>query len=263
MNKKSLRSRECKDTILISVIVCCIFHGVLATINRYYFIIFFTGALFDYLFFVFPAVLFRYKLRGCLSRWYEGAVAVLFISGIYLTACAILWWVVTTVQNTEYPIGLTVWWGYLILDEWIICASGKEKKRKEPETNKTQDAESDEENGNLLWAEVLYSLPYGLKWNKIKSTDFGAMLKKIYLDNVVKQADKNKMACYVIVAASLAVCEDRARCGRLKSDPPSRIICDCADKITKKMYRKHYINDTTADSLREKTEHWRKILCAK
>lgn len=261
LNRNSMKTKECKRAIVISALWCYAFVGVYAIINCWYFLTFTVYVVIDYAIIVFPAILYRYKLRKYAeeSTRAETAVVMAVIEIIALVFDTVIDSLCGVQSDRFFSLGL--FWLFLIV--WIL--RHKEKDEIEGKGENEQKTESNNEHNNIdpRWAEVLFCLPYRMKWDKIKDTDFGAMLKKIYLDNVAKQADKNKMACYVIVAASLAVCEDRARCGRLKSDPPSRIICDCADKITKKMYRKHYINDTTADSLKEKTEHWRQILCAK
>lgn len=246
-----MKNPDCIKTARIAALVCFIFHGVIATIYQYYFVVFFVAMVVDYLFIALPAILLRYKVVRGKFTFIQGVAATLPIIAVYVALWAGFGVILQEIQGDAFDYRLlSVWWGYPMLDVWIL--SHREFKKSD-ESRKSEELEP-------LWASVLRLLPFGMKWEKIKNTDFGAMLKKVYFDNTTKQADVNKLACYIVLSALLAVLEDRTRAQDVRAFPQNYVLWELADKIIKKMFRKRYINDTTQQSLSERVENCRRVL---
>lgn len=244
-----MKNAECAKTARIAALVCFLFHGIIATIYQYYFIVFFAGMMFDYIFAVLPAIVFRYKIIKKPLNLLESTGATMLVMGIYLVACMTLWAIQRNVfANGSLPAPY-VWWGYFLLDDWIMCRSERKNESKS------------QEEWEPLWAKVLHLLPFGVKWQKIEQTDFGAMLKKQYYDYKSRNIDGDKLAYYIMLSSELAVLEERT--GRRISavTPNSGPLCVHAEKVCKKMFRKRFINDEERDSLMARIKHCREILC--
>lgn len=245
-----MRTKECKRTAAISALICCALVGLDATLDGNYFLTFLIFAIINYGIVVFPAILYRYKIRRypAPSSRVETAVVV----GIIEFVCMII----NTITNALLDVQGNVYlgWCWILLDWWIL------RHTERIATNDESPENADEQSGNLLWAETLRCLPFRMKWEKIKNTDFGAMLKKVYLDNATKQADTRKLACYIMLSTLLAVLEERARNLEVKAFPQNYVLWEYADKMIKKMFRKRYINDTTQQSLSARVENCRKVL---
>lgn len=245
-----MRTKECKRTAVIAALVCCVLGGLNATLNWYYFITFLILAIINYGIVVFPAILYRYKIRKypTPSSRVEAAVVVAIIEFVCIF--------IDTLVNTLLGIQDNVYlgWGWILLDWWIL------RHTERITTNGESPENAGEQSGNLLWAETLRCLPFRMKWEKIKNTDYGAMLKKVYLDNATKQVDTSKLACYIMLSALLAVLEERARNLEVKAFPQNYVLWEYADKMIKKMFRKRYINDTTKQSLSARVDNCRKVL---
>lgn len=243
-------TKECKRTAAIAALACCVIVGINATLDSYYFITFLISVIINYVGVVFPVILYRYKIHKypTPSSRVEAAVVVAIIEFI--------WMVINTIVYTllELQGSVYIGWCWILLDWWVL------RHTERITTSDDSSETTEEQSGNLLWAETLRCLPFRMKWEKIKNTDFGAMLKKVYLDNATKQADTSKLACYIMLSALLAVLEERARNLDVRAVPQNYVLWEHADKMIRKMFRKRYINDTTQQSLNARVENCRREL---
>jgi hypothetical protein len=245
-----MRTPECKRTAIIAALVCCALAGLNAVLKGQYFLTFLILAIANYGIVAFPAILYRYKIRKypTPSSWGEAAVVVVIIEIVCMS--------INTVVNTlcgvqDNPFVGMLW---LLLDWWIL------RHNEHIITTDDSSEEAEEQNGDLLWAETMRCLPFGMKWKKIKNTDFGTKLKKVYLDNISKQANTNKLAYCITLSTLLAVLEERAKATDIREFPQNYALWEHADRMIKKMYKKRYINDTTQQSLSARVDKCRRTL---
>ena len=259
MSKKTMRTRECIRCIKVSLNWSFVLVAIDCIINARYFLNFLILWVINFVVLLFPAILYRYKIRKASTQIgnLEAAGVVAIIEFICLLINTATYHIIIDKfpdVSLDRPSGyisliwvLPIWW--ILQHKDKVCGGTEES------------SETQSDDWEYQWATILRLLPFGIKWKQIESTDFGAMLRKQYFDNKDKAINKDKLAYYTVLSSELAILGERTRQKSIDANPPNRILCDHADKICKKIYRKRYINDAEYASLQKEIEHCRSILC--
>lgn len=126
LNRNSMKTKECKRTIVISALWCCALVGVYAIIHCWYFLSFMVFVVIDYAVIVFPAILYRYKLRiyAGVSTRAETAVVMAIIEIVVLVCDTVINSLCGIQNDRMFSLGL--FWLFLL--GWILRHKEKDEK---------------------------------------------------------------------------------------------------------------------------------------